>query len=73
MAITFHNDHTASLGSFIQVLASGRPIGRIFHINKTYRFFAGAEPQRGDAGLQDEDLERLKKKILAKYSAGGRA
>ena len=73
MAITFHKDSTASLGSFIQVLAGGRPIGRVFHINNGYRFLAGAEPQRGDAGLQDEDFERLKEKILAKYSAGGRA
>jgi len=27
MAITFHKDSTTSLGSFIQVLASGRPSG----------------------------------------------
>ena len=74
MGISFHNDHTASLGPFIQVLASGRPLGRIFHINNTYRFWLGAEPQRGDAAaLQDEDFERIKERIVAKYSAGGRA
>jgi hypothetical protein len=59
MAITFHNDHTAFLGSFMQVLDSGRPIGRVFHINNVYRFAPGDEPQRGEAELQDEDFERL--------------
>jgi hypothetical protein len=69
MAITFHKDHTPSLGSFIQVLASGRPIGRIFHINDVFTFSSGDEPQRGEAELQDQDFERLKERILAKYSA----
>ncbi len=74
MAITFHKDSTVSLGSFIQVLAGGLPIGRIFHVNNVYRFSSGDEAQRGEADLQDEDdLEELKDKILAKYSAGGRA
>jgi hypothetical protein len=74
MAITFHKDSTVSLGSFIQVLATGRPIGRIFHVNNIYRFSPGDEAPRGEADLQDEDdLEELKDKILAKYSAGGRA
>ena len=37
-------------------------------------FSPGDEAQRGEADLQDEDdLEELKDKILAKYSAGGRA
>ena len=67
MATTFHNDHSPILGSFIQVLANGRPIGRVFHINNVYRFAPGDEPQRGDAELQDEDFERLKDKILARY------
>lgn len=69
MAITFHKDHTPSLGSFMQVLASGRPIGRIFHINDVFTFSSGDEPQRGEAELQGQDFERLKEKILAKYSA----
>ena len=56
MVITFHNDSTASLGSFIQALTWGRPIGRVFHINNVYRFSAGDEPQRGEAELQDEGL-----------------
>jgi hypothetical protein len=75
MAITFHKDSTVSLGSFIQVLASGRPIGRIFHVNNIYRFSPGDEAQRGEADLQDEDdLEALKGKILATYHPdGGRA
>ena len=67
MAITFHKDSTASLGSFIQVLAGGRPIGRVFHINNVYRFLAGDEPQRGEAELQDEDFERLQEMIHDKY------
>jgi len=74
MAITFHQDSTVSLGSFIQVLATGRPIGRIFHVNNVYRFSPGEEAERGDADLQDDDLETLKDKILAAYrSDGGRA
>jgi hypothetical protein len=75
MAITFHKDSTVSLGSFIQVLATGRPIGRIFHVNNIYRFSPGDEGQRGEADLPDEDdLETLKDKILAMYSPdGGRA
>jgi hypothetical protein len=71
MAIAFHQDSTVSLGSFIQVLATGRPIGRIFHVNNVYRFAPGAEPQRGDAELEDEDFERLKDKIRTKYQASG--
>jgi len=75
MAITFHKDSTVSLGSFIQVLATGRPIGRIFHVNNIYRFSPGDEAPRGEADLQDEDdLETLKDKILARYRPdGGRA
>jgi hypothetical protein len=74
MAITFHQDSTVSLGSFIQVLATGRPIGRIFHVNNVYRFSPGEEAERGDADLQDDDLETLKDKILAAYRPdGGRA
>jgi hypothetical protein len=64
MATTFHNDHSPILGSFIQVLAN---LGRVFHINNVYRFAPGDEPQRSDAELQDEDFERLKDKILARY------
>ena len=71
MAITFHKDSTVSLGSFIQVLATGHPIGRIFHVNNVYRFSAGAEAQRGEAELEDDDFERLKDKIGEKYQAGG--
>lgn len=71
MAITFHNDSTVSLRSFIQVLASGRPIGRIFHVNNVYRFSAGAEAQRREAELEDCNFERLKDKIGDKYQAGG--
>lgn len=71
MAITFHQDSTVSLGSFIQVLATGLPIGRIFHVNNVYRFSPGAEAQRGDAELEDDDFERLKDKISEKYQAGG--
>jgi hypothetical protein len=71
MAITFHQDSTVSLGSFIQVLATGHPIGRVFHVNNIYRFSPGAEPQRGEAELEDEDFETLKDKIRTKYQAGG--
>ena len=74
MALTFHNDSPVSLGSFIQVLATGRPLGRVFHVNNVYRFSAGEEAQRGEAELEDEDLETLKDKILAAYRPdGGRA
>jgi hypothetical protein len=74
MAITFHKDSTTSLGSFIQVLASGRPVGRVFHVNNVYRFSTDEEGQRGEAELEDEDLETLKDKILAAYRPdGGRA
>lgn len=75
MAITFHKDSTVSLGSFIQVLATGRPIGRIFHVDNIYRFSPDDEAQRGEADLPDEDdLETLKNKILARYRPdGGRA
>ena len=74
MALTFHKDSTTSLGSFIQVLATGRPLGRVFHVNNVYRFSAGEEAQRGEAELEDEDLETLKDKILAAYRPdGGRA
>ena len=72
MAITFHKDSTVSLGSFIQVLATGRPIGRIFHVNNIYRFSPGDEAQRGEGDLPDEDdLETLKDKILARYRPDG--
>ena len=71
MAITFHHDSTVSLGSFIQVLATGRAIGRVFHVNNVYRFSPGEEGQRGEADLQDEDLERLKEMIRDKYPSGG--
>jgi hypothetical protein len=70
MAITFHQDSTVSLGSFIQVLATGRPIGRIFHINNVYRFSTDEEGQRGEAELEDEDLDRLEDKIREKYRPG---
>ena len=72
MAITFHKDSTVSLGSFIQVLATGRPIGRIFHVDNIYRFSPGDEAQRGEADLPDEDdLETLKDKLLARYRPDG--
>jgi hypothetical protein len=70
MAITFHKDSTVSLGSFIQVLASGRPVGRVFHVNNVYRFSTGEEGQRGEAELEDEDLARLEDKIREKYRPG---
>jgi len=70
MAITFHNDSTVSLGSFIQVLASGRPVGRVFHVNNVYRFSPGEEGQRGEAELEDEDLDQLEDKIREKYRPG---
>jgi hypothetical protein len=70
MAITFHRDNTVSLGSFIQVLASGRPVGRVFHVNNVYRFSTDEEGQRGEAELEDEDLDRLEDKIREKYRAG---
>jgi hypothetical protein len=70
MAITFHKDSTVSLGSFIQVLATGRPIGRVFHVNNVDRFSAGEEAQRGEASLWDEDLERLQEMIRDKYQGG---
>jgi hypothetical protein len=70
MAITFHRDSTVSLGSFIQVLASGRPVGRVFHVNNVYRFSTDEEGQRGEAELEDEDLDRLEDKIREKYRAG---
>ena len=75
MAIAFHQDSTVSLGSFIQVLATGRPIGRIFHVDNIYRFSPDDEAQRGEADLQvEDDLETLKAKILARYRPdGGRA
>jgi hypothetical protein len=54
------------------VLATGRPIGRIFHVNNIYRFSPGDEAQRGEADLPDEDdLETLKDKILARYRPDG--
>ena len=60
---------------FIQVLAGGLPIGRIFHVNNVYRFSPGDEAQRDEADLPDEDdLETLKDKILVRYRPdGGRA
>ena len=70
MAITFHKDSTVSLGAFNQVLASGRPIGRIFHVNNVYRFSTDEEGQRGEAELEDEDLARLEDKIREKYRPG---
>jgi hypothetical protein len=70
MAITFHRDSTVSLGSFIQVLASGRPVGRVFHVNNVYRFSTDEEGQRGEAELEDEDLDRLEDKIREKYRGG---
>ena len=70
MAITFHKDSTVSLGSFIQVLASGRPVGRVFHVNNIYRFSTDEEGQRGEAELEDEDLDRLEDKIREKYRPG---
>ena len=70
MAITFHQDSTVSLGSFIQVLASGRPIGRVFHVNNIYRFSTDEEGQRGEAELEDEDLDQLEDKIREKYRPG---
>ena len=70
MAITFHNDSTVSLGSFIQVLASGRPVGRVFHVNNVYRFSTDEEGQRGEAELEDDDLDRLEDKIREKYRPG---
>jgi hypothetical protein len=70
MAITFHKDRTVSLGSFIQVLASGRPVGRVFHVNNVYRFSTGEEGQRGEAELEDEDLDQLEDKIREKYRPG---
>ena len=70
MAITFHQDSTVSLGSFIQVLASGRPVGRVFHVNNVYRFSTDEEGQRGEAELEDEDLDRLEDKIREKYRPG---
>jgi hypothetical protein len=50
----------------MQVLASGHPIGRIFHVNNIYRFSAGDEAQRGNAELEEEDLDRLKDQICEK-------
>jgi hypothetical protein len=70
MGITFHRDSTVSLGSFIQVLASGRPVGRVFHVNNVYRFSTDEEGQRGEAELEDEDLDRLEDKIREKYRGG---
>jgi hypothetical protein len=70
MAITFHQDSTVSLGSFIQVLASGRPVGRVFHVNNVYRFSTDEEGQRGEAELEDEDLDQLEDKIREKYRPG---
>jgi hypothetical protein len=70
MAITFHKDSTVSLGSFIQVLASGRPVGRVFHVNNVYRFSTGEEGRRGEAELEDDDLDRLEEKIREKYRPG---
>lgn len=84
MAITFHKDSTVSLGSFIQVLAGGLPIGRIFHVNNVYRFSPGDEAQRGEADLhpgdeptlgaatlQSQDLDRLKDTIRERYRPDG--
>ena len=70
MAITFHQDSTVSLGSFIQVLASGRPVGRVFHVNNVYRFSTDEEGQRGEAELEDEDLDQLEDNIREKYRPG---
>jgi hypothetical protein len=53
------------------VLASGRPIGRVFHVKNIYRFSPGDEAPRGEADLQDEELERLEDKIRTTYQAGG--
>ena len=63
-------DRTVSLGSFIEVLDTGRPIGRVFHVNNVYRFSAGEEARRGEADLWDEDLERLQEMIRGKYQGG---
>jgi hypothetical protein len=70
MEITFHKDSTVSLGSFILVLAGGHPVGRVFHVNNVYRFSTGEDGQRGEAELEDEDLDRLEDKIREKYRAG---
>lgn len=67
MAIMFHKDNTPGPGSFIQVRASGRPIGRIFHTAGVHQFFTGDEPKLHGPELQDEDLDRLKDKILSRY------
>ena len=70
MAITFRDDSNLGLGFFIQVLASGRPVGRVFHVNNVYRFSTDEEGQRGEAELEDEDLDRLEDKIREKYRGG---
>jgi hypothetical protein len=66
MAITFHDATHLGLGVFIQVLQDGHPLGRIFHTTGGYRFYPGDELTLGAVDLEDEDLERLKDKILAK-------
>jgi hypothetical protein len=63
MAITFREETTRGLGSFVQVLRNGRRLGRIFHADGVYRFYVGEEPKLGGADLQDTVLERLKDKI----------
>jgi hypothetical protein len=67
MAITFQDATHLGLGVFIQVLQDGHPLGRIFHTTGGYRFYPGDELTLGAVDLEDEDLERLKDKILAKY------
>jgi hypothetical protein len=72
MKIEFRNESTTGSGSFVRVLRGGRRFGRIFHTAGVHRFYTGEEPKLGGADLQDEDLERLKKKIRSKYGQGGR-
>jgi hypothetical protein len=67
MAITFHDATHLGLGVFIQVLQDGHLLGRIFQTTGGYRFYPGDELTLGAVDLEDEDLERLKDKILAKY------
>ena len=62
MAITFHKDSTLGLGKFIQVLARGRPIGRIFHVNNIYRFSPGDEAQRGESDRRTKTTSRRSRK-----------
>jgi hypothetical protein len=59
-----HRDCTLSFGSFIQVLASGHPIGRVFDVDNIYQFSLGDSRRRAlefrnEDSHEDEEINFL--------------